>query len=219
MSNIFRIKPSRNNYIPDVLPNGKRIEDVTDMPLNRNEFLKCRAYADVFALIGNPPKEIFVSNKTYEEAVALFDEIKDIISEPEKDPVNEQDKAPENNDTVAQASDINIPDEKQEADNQDIVKEAPKNSEASTGEEEHVAAPEENPEEDVNSDEQIKEDDVHDDESAEDKSDVESDKKENEMLEKNNSQHVNNVSQNRTSQNGKNEYTNFDKKLKNKNRK
>lgn len=75
MEKLFRIYPDKGKYIPGILPNGKRIEDVTDLPLNRIEFLRCKAMATVFALVGNPPKEINVQNDTYEDAILLFDEM------------------------------------------------------------------------------------------------------------------------------------------------
>lgn len=75
MEKLFRVYPDKGKYIPGILPNGKRIEDVTDLPLNRIEFLRCKAMATVFALVGNPPKEINVQNDTYEDAILLFDEM------------------------------------------------------------------------------------------------------------------------------------------------
>ena len=79
MEKMFRIYPDNGKYIPDVLPNGKKIENVTDMPLNRAEFLKCKAYATICALVGEPPKEVIVNTKTYEEAVAVFNGMKDTV--------------------------------------------------------------------------------------------------------------------------------------------
>lgn len=75
MEKLFRVYPDKGKYIPGILPNGKRIEDVTDLPLNRIEFLRCKAMATVFALVGNPPKEINVQSDTYEDAILLFDEM------------------------------------------------------------------------------------------------------------------------------------------------
>lgn len=75
MKKLFRVYPDKGKYIPGILPNGKRIEDVTDLPLNRIEFLRCKAMATVFALVGNPPKEINVQSDTYEDAILLFDEM------------------------------------------------------------------------------------------------------------------------------------------------
>lgn len=75
MEKLFRVYPDKGKYISGILPNGKRIEDVTDLPLNRIEFLRCKAMATVFALVGNPPKEINVQCDTYEDAMLLFDEI------------------------------------------------------------------------------------------------------------------------------------------------
>lgn len=75
MEKLFRVYPDKGKYISGILPNGKRIEDVTDLPLNRIEFLRCKAMATVFALVGNPPKEINVQCDTYEDAMLLFDEM------------------------------------------------------------------------------------------------------------------------------------------------
>ena len=68
----FKVCPDKGKYIPDILPNGKRIEEPVVIPLNEREFLRCRSSAMIFALVGEPPIEVATTGLSYEEAMDLF---------------------------------------------------------------------------------------------------------------------------------------------------
>lgn len=65
----FEIHP--NKPIPNILPNHKRIESVTTLPLSRKEFLRCMNYATLYAVVGED--KLLVTEMDYDKALALFD--------------------------------------------------------------------------------------------------------------------------------------------------
>lgn len=68
MENIFEIHPKRP--ISGVLPNMKRIMDVTRMPLSKKEFLRCMNSATLYAVVGED--KILVTSLDYDKAMSLF---------------------------------------------------------------------------------------------------------------------------------------------------
>ena len=69
MENIFEIHPKRP--ISGVLPDMKRIMDITRMPLSKAEFLRCMNSATLYAVVGDD--KILVTSLDYEKALSLFD--------------------------------------------------------------------------------------------------------------------------------------------------
>lgn len=68
MENIFEIHPK--HPISGVLPNMKRIMDVTRMPLSKKEFLRCMNSATLYAVVGED--KILVTSLDYDKAMSLF---------------------------------------------------------------------------------------------------------------------------------------------------
>ena len=217
---MFRIYPDTGKYIPDVLPNGKKIENVTDMPLNRAEFLKCKAYATICALVGEPPKEVIVNTKTYEEAVAVFNGMKDTVEEIQKavDEIAAKNKVELPESVAVHASSGAVMDSvdiKSEKDETELKAEEPL-PEADNTEKEFI--PEENESEET----------VEPELQNEEKKEVQEESKDEEVEEseaitkdEKSVQHNDNSSQKNLTQNQQTGYTSFDKKrnTQNKNKK
>lgn len=66
---IFEIHPKKP--ISGILPNNKRISEVTRMPLSRLEFLRCMNFGTVYAVVGED--RVLVTETNYDKALALFD--------------------------------------------------------------------------------------------------------------------------------------------------
>lgn len=69
MDKIFEIHPKRP--ISGILPDMKRIMEVTRMPLSKAEFLRCMNAATLYAIVEND--KILVTSLDYEKALSLFD--------------------------------------------------------------------------------------------------------------------------------------------------
>lgn len=63
-----KIVPRKYTYIPDLLPNNKRIEGETVMQLNKNEIIRAMTLADVY-LIGEDDSETLLNPENYYEAI------------------------------------------------------------------------------------------------------------------------------------------------------
>lgn len=68
MDHLYKIYPRVD--ISGILPNNKRINKPTVLPLNRKEFFKCMAFGEVYACIGK--KEILIKELDFDKAEALF---------------------------------------------------------------------------------------------------------------------------------------------------
>lgn len=96
-TNKFKICPESGRYISGILPNGKRIEEPIVLPLNEREYIRCRSMATIFAMVGEPPKEVPTTGLSYEDALGLFDAVVEIPEEPkqeELDPVDDNNSEP-----------------------------------------------------------------------------------------------------------------------------
>lgn len=80
MENIFEIHPKRP--ISGVLPDMKRIMDITRMPLSKAEFLRCMNSATLYAVVGDD--KILVTSLDYEKALSLFDTHTSYVKEAEE---------------------------------------------------------------------------------------------------------------------------------------
>ena len=78
-SNKFKVCPEPGKYISGVLPVG-RIEEPTVISLNEREYLRCRSMANIFAIVGNPPREVSTNGLSYEEAMSLFETDQSVTS-------------------------------------------------------------------------------------------------------------------------------------------
>ena len=94
MDKIFEIHPKRP--ISGILPDMKRIMEVTRMPLSKAEFLRCMNAATLYAIVEND--KILVTSLDYEKALSLFDihadykdkSMKDVNLEFAAQPVNDE---------------------------------------------------------------------------------------------------------------------------------
>ena len=94
MDKIFEIHPKRP--ISGILPDMKRIMEVTRMPLSKAEFLRCMNAATLYAIVEND--KILVTSLDYEKALFLFDihadykdkSMKDVNLEFAAQPVNDE---------------------------------------------------------------------------------------------------------------------------------
>lgn len=94
MDKIFEIHPKRP--ISGILPDMKRIMEVTRMPLSKAEFLRCMNAATLYAIVEND--KILVTSLDYEKALSLFDihadykdkSMKDVNLEFAAQPINDE---------------------------------------------------------------------------------------------------------------------------------
>lgn len=87
-TNKFKICPESGRYISGILPNGKRIEEPIVLPLNEREYIRCRSMATIFAMVGEPPKEVPTTGLSYEDALGLFNTV--VEEETPEEPKHEE---------------------------------------------------------------------------------------------------------------------------------
>lgn len=147
MDKIFEIHPKRP--ISGILPDMKRIMEVTRMPLSKAEFLRCMNAATLYAIVEND--KILVTSLDYEKALSLFDihadykdkSMKDVNLEFAAQPVNDErieHKAEEMIKAVADSS-TPLPVEivnKEESTEDPVTEEKPEEVEEKAAEEEKI---------------------------------------------------------------------------------
>ena len=147
MDKIFEIHPKRP--ISGILPDMKRIMEVTRMPLSKAEFLRCMNAATLYAIVEND--KILVTSLDYEKALSLFDihadykdkSMKDVNLEFAAQPVNDErieHKAEEMIKAVADSS-TPLPVEivnKEESTEDPVTEEKPEEAEEKATEEEKI---------------------------------------------------------------------------------
>ena len=68
MSHLYKVYPRTD--ISGILPNNKRISEPTVLKLNKQEFIRCMNYGEVYALVNDT--EILIKDIDYDKAESLF---------------------------------------------------------------------------------------------------------------------------------------------------
>ena len=147
MDKIFEIHPKRP--ISGILPDMKRIMEVTRMPLSKAEFLRCMNAATLYAIVEND--KILVTSLDYEKALSLFDihadykdkSMKDVNLEFAAQPVNDERIEHKAEEMIKAVADSNIPlpveiVNKEESTEDPVTEEKPEEVEEKATEEEKI---------------------------------------------------------------------------------
>lgn len=147
MDKIFEIHPKRP--ISGILPDMKRIMEVTRMPLSKAEFLRCMNAATLYAIVEND--KILVTSLDYEKALSLFDihadykdkSMKDVNLEFAAQPVNDERIEHKAEEMIKAVADSNTPlpveiVNKEESTEDPVTEEKPEEVEEKATEEEKI---------------------------------------------------------------------------------
>lgn len=147
MDKIFEIHPKRP--ISGILPDMKRIMEVTRMPLSKAEFLRCMNAATLYAIVEND--KILVTSLDYEKALSLFDthaeykdkSMKDVNLEFAAQPVNDERIEHKAEEMIKAVADSNTPlpveiVNKEESTEDPVTEEKPEEVEEKAAEEEKI---------------------------------------------------------------------------------
>ena len=147
MDKIFEIHPKRP--ISGILPDMKRIIEVTRMPLSKAEFLRCMNAATLYAIVEND--KILVTSLDYEKALSLFDihadykdkSMKDVNLEFAAQPVNDERIEHKAEEMIKAVADSNTPlpveiVNKEESTEDPVTEEKPEEVEEKATEEEKI---------------------------------------------------------------------------------
>lgn len=147
MDKIFEIHPKRP--ISGILPDMKRIMEVTRMPLSKAEFLRCMNAATLYAIVEND--KILVTSLDYEKALSLFDihadykdkSMKDVNLEFAAQPVNDERIEHKAEEMIKAVADSNTPlpveiVNKEESTEDPVAEEKPEEVEEKATEEEKI---------------------------------------------------------------------------------
>lgn len=147
MDKIFEIHPKRP--ISGILPDMKRIMEVTRMPLSKAEFLRCMNAATLYAIVEND--KILVTSLDYEKALSLFDihadykdkSMKDVNLEFAAQPVNDERIEHKAEEMIKAVADSNTPlpveiVNKEESTEDPVTEEKPEEVEEKVTEEEKI---------------------------------------------------------------------------------
>lgn len=147
MDKIFEIHPKRP--ISGILPDMKRIMEVTRMPLSKAEFLRCMNAATLYAIVEND--KILVTSLDYEKALSLFDihadykdkSMKDVNLEFVAQPVNDERIEHKAEEMIKAVADSNTPlpveiVNKEESTEDPVTEEKPEEVEEKATEEEKI---------------------------------------------------------------------------------
>lgn len=147
MDKIFEIHPKRP--ISGILPDMKRIMEVTRIPLSKAEFLRCMNAATLYAIVEND--KILVTSLDYEKALSLFDihadykdkSMKDVNLEFAAQPVNDERIEHKAEEMIKAVADSNTPlpveiVNKEESTEDPVTEEKPEEVEEKATEEEKI---------------------------------------------------------------------------------
>lgn len=147
MDKIFEIHPKRP--ISGILPDMRRIMEVTRMPLSKAEFLRCMNAATLYAIVEND--KILVTSLDYEKALSLFDihadykdkSMKDVNLEFAAQPVNDERIEHKAEEMIKAVADSNTPlpveiVNKEESTEDPVTEEKPEEVEEKATEEEKI---------------------------------------------------------------------------------
>lgn len=171
MDKIFEIHPKRP--ISGILPDMKRIMEVTRMPLSKAEFLRCMNAATLYAIVEND--KILVTSLDYEKALSLFDihadykdkSMKDVNLEFAAQPVNDERIEHKAEEMIKAVADSNTPlpveiVNKEESTEDPVTEEKPEEVEEKATEEEKIEESVEEEEESIlaNATEEVSEEEL-----------------------------------------------------------
>ena len=189
MDKIFEIHPKRP--ISGILPDMKRIMEVTRMPLSKAEFLRCMNAATLYAIVEND--KILVTSLDYEKALSLFDihadykdkSMKDVNLEFAAQPVNDERIEHKAEEMIKAVADSNTPlpveiVNKEESTEDPVTEEKPEEvEEKATEEVSEEELVEEPKSDDTTAEESAAEDAPMEEEKSEEKKDVKPQQKQN----------------------------------------